>query len=377
MTPPPPADPPPDRGARVVVTLAALAVLLGALKLTASVTMPLGFALFVVAIFWPLYRWIRPRAGEAVAAVTVLLGFLAFLGAIGGALWYSGQQLLSSASEFSSTATRLLDEARAWAAARDLPFPSSPSFLLEGLSSQLRAAASEIFGATGVFVLVVAFVVLATLEIDDYRAKVATTTGGRDDGDGANGSAATELIGRIAADFRRYFLVRTFIGLVTGVGVALGSWLIGLENPVLWGLANFLLNYIPTLGSIIGVIPPALFALVQFGSLGMAALALFVVGGVQLVMGAWVDPLLQGRYLRLSPLVVLLSVALWGWVWGVPGAFVGVPLTILIVLVTAQFERTRWIAVLLAERDSVPERVAGQHAGEQPRHGPPPEGLPV
>lgn len=363
----------PDRGARVVVTLAALVLLALALKLTADVTMPLGFALFVVAIFWPLYAWLKPRAGEVVAALAVLLGFLAFLGTIGAALAWSGQRLLASASDFSDTAARMTAEARAWAAARDLPFPSSPSFLLEGLSGQLQAAASAVLGATGAAVLVIAFVVLATLEIDDYRAKIAETTGG----DGHRSSRATELVGRVARDFRRYFLVRTFIGLVTGAGVALGSWMLGLEHPLLWGLANFLLNYIPTLGSIIGVVPPALFALVQFESVGAAALTLLVVGGVQLVMGAYVDPLLQGRYLRLSPLVVLLSVALWGWIWGVPGAFVGVPLTILVVLATAQSDRTRWIAVLLAERGSVPDRVPPQHPGEQPGHGPPPEGLPV
>lgn len=355
------------------MTLAALAVLIGALKLTAPVTMPLAFSLFVVAIFWPVYRWIRPRAGEVVAALTVLLGFLGFLAAIGGALAYSARQLLKSASAFSATAERMTAEARAWAAAHDLPFPSSPSFVLEPLSSRLQTAVSDLFGATGAFVLVIAFVVLATLEIDDYRAKLLETSG---DGEHPNGT--NELIGRIAADFRRYFLVRTFIGLLTGVLVALGCWIIGLEHPILWGLANFLLNYIPTLGSIIGVIPPALFALVQFESPGMAALALLVVGGVQLVMGAYVDPLLQGRYLRLSPMVVLLSVAAWGLVWGVAGAFVGVPLTILVVLATAQFERTRWIAVLLAERGSVPERIARpQQAREQPDHTPPPEGLPV
>lgn len=373
MTPHDPRGRDPDSGGRVVLTLAALVLLAFALKLTAPVTMPLGFALFVVAIFWPVYAGLKPRAGEVVAAAVVLLGFLAFLGVIGIALAWSARQLLASASDFSSTAERMLAEARAWAEARDLPFPSSSAFLLEGLSAQLQGAASAVLGATGASVLVIAFVVLATLEIDDYRAKIAETTGG----DGARPTRATELVGQVARDFRRYFLVRTFIGLLTGAGVALGCWLLGLEHPLLWGLANFLLNYIPTLGSIIGVVPPALFALVQFGSVGMAALALLVVGGVQFVMGAWVDPLLQGRYLRLSPLVVLLSVALWGWIWGVPGAFVGVPLTILVVLATAQFDRTRWIAVLLAERGSVPDRVPRPQPGEQAEGGPPPEGLPV
>jgi predicted PurR-regulated permease PerM len=81
----------------------------------------------------------------------------------------------------------------------------------------------------------------------------------------------------------------------------------------------------------------------------MALLVLLGVGGVQFVMGQYIDPLLQGKYLALSPLVVLLSVTFWGWLWGVAGAFIGVPLTIGIVITCRHFERTRWIATLLAE----------------------------
>jgi predicted PurR-regulated permease PerM len=113
---------------------------------------------------------------------------------------------------------------------------------------------------------------------------------------------------------------------------------------------NFLLNYIPTLGSILGVIPPVLFGLVQ-GGWRLGALALVAVGGVQLVMGTLVDPRLQGRYLRLSPLVVLFSVAFWEWLWGIPGAFIGVPLTVGLVITLARFESTRWVAVLLSDVD--------------------------
>ena len=140
--------------------------------------------------------------------------------------------------------------------------------------------------------------------------------------------------------------------------------MIGLELWWLWGLLNFLLNYIPTLGSFLGVIPPALFALVQFdGDWSMVLAAVGVVGGVQLVMGNWIDPLVQGKALELSPLVVLFTVTFWGWVWGVAGALIAVPLTVLIALVCAESERTRWIAILLAG-DPSEEPDAETAAGE-------------
>jgi hypothetical protein len=108
----------------------------------------------------------------------------------------------------------------------------------------------------------------------------------------------------------------------------------------------------PTIGSILGVLPPALYALAQSdGGMGLALLSLGVIGGIQLIMGNYIDPLVQGRVLSLSPLIVLFSVAFWGWMWGVAGAFIGVPITIATVLICRRFESTRWIATLLAETE--------------------------
>jgi predicted PurR-regulated permease PerM len=106
----------------------------------------------------------------------------------------------------------------------------------------------------------------------------------------------------------------------------------------------------------VAVIPPVLFGLVQFQSIPMALLVLLGVGGVQLIMGQYIDPLLQGKYLALSPLVVLLSVTFWGWLWGIGGAFLGVPLTIGVVITCRRFARTRWIATLLARLEDAPDK---------------------
>ena len=111
-----------------------------------------------------------------------------------------------------------------------------------------------------------------------------------------------------------------------------------------------------TLGSLVAIFPPVLFAFIQFDGFTMPLLVLAGVGGIQLVMGQFVDPRLEGKYLELSPLVVLFSVAFWGWMWGIAGAFIGVPITVALVIACNQFERTRWIAALLADVDQDEER---------------------
>jgi AI-2 transport protein TqsA len=111
-------------------------------------------------------------------------------------------------------------------------------------------------------------------------------------------------------------VVCTVIGLITGVLIWLLCLIMGLDFAFVWGFINFLLNYIPTLGAIIGVMPVSAFALVEFGIGVKALLVLLGISGIQIVMGIYLDPLLQGRQLSLSPLVVLFSVTFLGMAVG-------------------------------------------------------------
>lgn len=148
--------------------------------------------------------------------------------------------------------------------------------------------------------------------------------------------------------FARYFLVQAFSSVVTGVLTGLYCWMIGIEFPFVWGLLATVLNFIPTIGSIVAVVPPTLFAL-AFGGFGTAALALVGLGVIQFAMGNVVDPVLQGRAIQVSEVVVLLSVVFWGWLWGIGGAFIAVPLTIAVVLLCEEFEPTRPLAEFLSK----------------------------
>jgi AI-2 transport protein TqsA len=151
----------------------------------------------------------------------------------------------------------------------------------------------------------------------------------------------------IAEKFQRYLWARTVAAVLQGVAVTLLSWLLGLDLALVWGMIAFLLNYIPTIGSVLAVIPPTLFALVQFDGVGRALGVLAAMSVLQLVMGNYLDPLIQGKMLKLSPVVVLVSIVFWGWVWGIPGALLGVPIMVGVVIVCDHLPATRWIARFL------------------------------
>lgn len=322
-----------------LVAIAAVVIVLAAARTASSVLIPLVFALFLLAVFWPLQRRLQQRMPHTLATALTTLLFLVILALFAGTLWWSGRSVAGQWSQYEEELTQYLR----WAQQMGVPLPDGPSTAGAGVQDLIMRLASGLAGVVGALFLVIAYLVLGSLEINDYPAKLRSFLAP------AEADHWVAVAHEIAKDFQRYVVVRTVTGLINGAAATVAAWLLGLDFALIWGLITFLLNYIPTIGSIIAVIFPVLFALVQFGGWVQPLLTLLVLGGLQVILGVLVDPLVEGRYLALSPLIVLLSVAFWGWLWGIPGAFIAVPLTILVIITCRQFARTRWIATLLAD----------------------------
>jgi len=153
---------------------------------------------------------------------------------------------------------------------------------------------------------------------------------------------------KISGQIRRYLGTTLATSILTGVASSLWSWMTGLELVLVWGILNFLLNFVPVIGNIVGIVPPVLFAFIQFGGWQMPLLVFagFVV--LQMTISNVVYPILQGKQLSLSPLAIIVAMTFWSWVWGIAGALIAVPLTAAIVMICGQFDRSRWIAKLLS-----------------------------
>jgi len=134
---------------------------------------------------------------------------------------------------------------------------------------------------------------------------------------------------------------------MTGIASALWPLLLGLDLALVWGVLNFLLNYIPVIGNLLGILPPTLYAIIQFGDWTMPALVFAGFCVIQITISNFIYPLLQARSLALSPVAVVLALAFWGWVWGIAGALVAVPLTAAFVIACEHFASTAWVARLL------------------------------
>jgi predicted PurR-regulated permease PerM len=150
----------------------------------------------------------------------------------------------------------------------------------------------------------------------------------------------------------RYLGIKTVVSAATGLLAGLLTWSIGVDFPLLWAMLAFLLNYVPTIGSIIAAVPAVLLALVQLGPGEASATALgFII--INVVFGNFLEPRLMGYGVGISPLVVFVGLIFWGFVFGPVGMLLSVPLTMTLKLALESDARTRWVAILIgSERDA-------------------------
>ncbi len=162
---------------------------------------------------------------------------------------------------------------------------------------------------------------------------------------------AFDNLASIAGDVKKYLALKTAISLVTGILVAVWLMFLGVKYAILWGLIAFLLNFVPSIGSIVAAVPPCALALVQ---LGVFPAVLVIVGYlvVNITIGNIIEPRVMGQRMGLSTLVVFLSLVFWGWVLGPMGMLLSVPLTMTVKIVLQSHPDTRRLAILLGSQNS-------------------------
>ena len=327
-----------------LLAIVAVVLVIAFLKWSAVATMPVGFALFLIALIWPLQRKLEHRLPRKVSFVLAVLALLALVALFVGALWWSSEMVAERAPQYAQRLQAISGQAEAWARSKGIDLSGISATGGNAGSDLVRPVAGAVASTVSLTLLILALAILGLHEVPRFRQKA--------EGAFQDGRRGRDLIGTaesITEKFQRYLVARTVAALVQGVTVWLFSLAMGLDFAFIWGLMAFLLNYIPTIGSAVAVIPPALFSLVQFDGVGRPLAILAGMTLLQIVCGNYLDPLIQGKLLALSPTVVLASIVFWGWVWGIPGALLGVPITIGIVIATDHFPQTRWLARMLAD----------------------------
>ena len=146
----------------------------------------------------------------------------------------------------------------------------------------------------------------------------------------------------------RYISIKFFISLATGIISFFTTWILGLDFPIVWGFLAFIMNFIPIFGSVISVGATTLFCLIQFyPNWGKTLFVLLFLTGVNMVLGNIIEPRIEGKNLGLSPVAILVSLSLWGYIWGFTGMLLAVPLTVIIKIVCENLDYMKGVAIVL------------------------------
>ncbi len=164
------------------------------------------------------------------------------------------------------------------------------------------------------------------------------------------------ILDHISRDVKTYIGVKTFVSALTGGACYIVLVTVGVNNASFWAFFIFLLNFIPTVGSMLAVLFPAVLSLVQFDTFTPFFIVITALVTIQITLGNILEPKLMGNSLNLSPLVVMLSLALWGSIWGIAGMFLSVPFTVILMIIFSQFEKTKPVAILLSQDGNIKPR---------------------
>ena len=364
------AGPPPSGARRLLYGGAALVVLIAGLRAAQSILVPLLLAIFIAVLCLPLLSWLtRKRVPAGIAVVLVIAVAVAALAAVAAVVGSSITDFSARIPFYEQRFRTLATDLHVWLAAQGMPVslqqaydaadPGALMGLVSGALSAFASALSNLF-----LVLLVVIFILA--EAAGMRRKLVAALETRADAKGDATTSRVERLDEVVSNIQRYLAFKTVISLGTAVCVGLWCWLLGVDFPFLWGLVAFLLNYVPNIGSLLAALPPVLLAMVQFG-LGRA---LAVAGGfvvVNVLFGNLVEPLVMGRKLGLSSLVVFLSLIIWGFVWGPVGMLLSVPLTVIVRIGLEANPDTRWIAVLMGPAPEKERQGSRKNNLEAPR----------
>ncbi|MDH3251821.1 MAG: AI-2E family transporter [Ignavibacteria bacterium] len=332
-----------------IVAVFVIGVILQELR---SVLLPFVLAILFSVAFKPLVLSLNARRiPMAVSLFVVMLSVAALLFLLALLLYSSAESFVAAAPRYEARLTSLTNNmvvtlnelARRFDVHVD-EIRSSDLVRLSSLSAGIVSGLGTLFNMLGNVFLIVLFMLFMLGGSGDLSAKVEK----------AFPAEQAERIGAIVKNIsqqvRQYLVTKTLISVGTGTLAALVLWLLGVDFPLLWGFLAIVLNFIPNIGSVVATILPFLLSLLQFDGIGRPILVLALLSLVQVGMGNVIEPKIMGFSLNMSALVILLSLIFWGWLWGIWGMVLAVPLTATIKIILENIEPLRPLSILMSGR---------------------------
>ena len=337
-----------DATMRATLLFLSSMALIALLYVTRDLLTPFALAIFIWLIIDAFARWMDNLSSKfpywlalTIAILTVVALMLGFIFVIVDTVG----DVVQDAPRYEKRLGEIFSLIAEKTGRENMTFASlNESFgITEKLQGGLATFAASVQGVLSQFFLIAMYVVFLFAAQSSFPKKM-------DDlfPDSEKRGQAAKVGDRIRESIEKYLSVQTIISLMQTVISYIGMTALGLDNALFWALVIFVLNYIPIVGGLAAVALPCIFAIVQFDSLGQVGILALILFGAQTVIGNTIQPKMMGDSMNMSALVVILALSVWTALWGGVGAFLSAPLTVIIMIILAQFPSTRWIAVLLS-----------------------------
>jgi len=325
-----------------VLILAGFIIVVAGMQAASSILVPFLMAVFIAVICTPPLFWLQRKGVPKILALIIILVVILAVGLFFATLIGSSlNDFLISLPGYQEQLSVQIAALISWLREKHVNIPQeevatifNPGWVMS-LAGGIFSALSGVLTNAFMILLTVVFILL---EVADFPKKLRLVL--------KNPERYLSAIEKFSQDAKRYLVIKTLLSAAEGVAIWIWLLILGVDYPVLWGTLVFLLNYVPNIGSIIAALPAVLLALVQLG-VGSALLTVLGFVVVNIVLGNLIEPKVMGKGLKISPLVVLLSMVFWGWVLGPIGMILSVPMTSLVKIALENYKDTRGAAILL------------------------------
>ena len=321
------------------------------LKLARPVLFPFFLAIFLSFTLYPvldfLTRFNIPR-GVAIVFILLVTFFIIYL--LGSLLYTSGKTF---ATEFPKYGQKINSILASILELLKIPSEDIESFNvmdqlnINKIGNLLLSTLGPFFSFLSNLFLILIFLVFILAGRGETEAKILRSF------KRSEGETFIQIKNNIDTQIQKYLGIKTVISFITGLFATIVLLFFGVDFAIVFGFFTFILNYIPNIGSIIATALPIIIALFQFDTIWPAFWILIILGTIQMTLGNFIEPRIMGQGLGLSPLVVLFSLFFWGWLWGLPGMILAVPIAAIIKIVTSNIPSLKFISVLISRGEPV------------------------
>lgn len=318
------------------------------LKLLSFIFIPLIFSMFIALLFLPLMRWLNKKGvSKSISIFIVALIILVVLKIGGELIQLSSQELLSADNLFLKKAeTKLQGLFIALEDNFGIPYSQDKNILnhIFPQESMMKNFGStlDFLGNTITMILMTVFFVVLWLAESINVQKLMNNTILKQ----KHTSVKTFL--KIEKDLIKFIKVKFLVSLFTGIGIGLACVFFDVSFPIFWGLFAFAINFVQMVGSFVSVILLSIFAFVELETTSTLLFFIISITGVQVLFGSILEPIFMGKSFSINIITVLVMLMLWGYIWGVPGLIMAIPITVFIKIILEQFPQTKVIASLIS-----------------------------